>query len=300
MQALKMIFQYVREHWLLVSSAVGAVFAVLTGLPKAVESIDSIKRYLRHVPDAANISQAELALDTNVRFSFHFQHPATWDRKDPENSDGATYTNPEYPQVEVRGWGAYAVVWPTLEEFTRESLRIDCAAQGDKVMKVRSVVDSGRYLVRTTGQDASREKIDGKRATYDMHVRGRKYRAMQQFTQWNNRQVSVRCLAPSYLYPAFEPLFLRVCSSLEVLSEGQSQGVISNRRKAIIHLLRALKPNELVKTEGIYAAMLADHRELTQGLDQAALEDELTKMADDGAIFFERLIGAWTLVDPMR
>ncbi|HET9281604.1 MAG TPA: hypothetical protein VFR24_06545 [Candidatus Angelobacter sp.] len=281
------------------SSIAGSAFAVLTALPKVIESFYSLKRSLRHVPDAATISQTELALDTNVRFHFHFQYPATWDRKDPGNSDGATYTNPQYPQVEIRGWGAYAAVWPTLEEFTSESLRIDHAAKGDKVMKVRSVVDSGRYLLRMTREDPSKEKIDGKRSTYDLYAGGRKYRAMQQFTQWNDRQISVRCLAPPYLYPAFELLFLKICSSLEILSEEKSQESISKRQQAIIQLLSTLKPNELVKTEGVYAAMLMDHRELMQGIDQAALEEELRKMADDGAIFFERLIRAWTLVDPI-
>lgn len=278
----------------------GSIFAVLTALPKAIESIDAVKRYLRHVPDAATISQTELALDTNVRFHFHFQYPATWDRKDPGNSDGATYTNPQYPQVEIRGWGSYAVVWPTLEEFTRESLRIDHVANGDKVMKVRSVVDSGRYLLGMTGKYPSKEKIDGKRATYDMRIEGRKYRVMQQFTLWDNRQISVRCVAPIYLYPAFEMLFLKACSSLEILREGKLPQSISERGKAIIQLLSELKPNEFVKSGNIYAAMLTDHSELMLGIDQAALEEELTKMADDGVIFFERLIGAWTLFDPRR
>jgi len=249
------------------------------------------------------IAQTQLALDTNSRFCFHFEYPATWDRIDPQNLDGSTYTNPEYPAIEVRGWGSYASAWPTLEEWTEKSLRIDNGPTSPNILKVRSLTDSGRYLVTITAKRMSKEKIDGKRAVYDLKISNKKFRAMQQLAQFENRQVSVRCMAPAYMYPSFEGLFLRVCSSLEILSESQSLQAVqtmAKRRQAIVGLLRALPPNQLVKAGGIYAAMLADHPDLMPGIDQHSLEGELTEMANEGTIFYENLVGSWALADPKR
>jgi hypothetical protein len=287
------IVDYIRVHWVLLSSLAAGTVAVFTTAPQFIEAVQKLYRRFRRIPDAVSAAAAELTADVNVRFGFRFDHPSVWDRRDPENSDGATYTNPQYPKVEIRAWGSYAVVWSSLDAWINECLY--SKNRDEKASKIHALVDSGRYLVKATPNGEVREKIDGKRVVYDVTIGSKKYTAMQQFVQVGNRQVGLRCLAPRYLFSSFNPLFLKVCASLEILVESQSAEAIRSRRTAILALLRSLKPNELVKTSGIHAALVSEHREFMEGIDEAGLEEELWKMADEKLVFRDSFVDGWTI-----
>jgi hypothetical protein len=69
--------------------------------------------------------EEDLELETNARFGFSFLYPKNWDRRDPHGNDGNVYTHPKDRGVEMRAWGNYAVVSPSLDEWVKWTLDIE-------------------------------------------------------------------------------------------------------------------------------------------------------------------------------
>lgn len=166
------------------------------------------------------LSNQDLETEINTRFGFSFSYPKTWDRADPANADGNSYFDPKEPGVSLTAWGGFAVVSPTLDDYVSFSLHQAERHSGFKLLLDR---ESGRMLVGWdtlgSGSTETREQIQGRRIVYEVNDSSKRYTIMQVFTQVDSVQFSLRCRAPSSLYPAYQDLFLRLVSSLRVLSK---------------------------------------------------------------------------------
>ncbi len=161
-----------------------------------------------------------LGLEINARFGFSFLYPKTWDRRDSENSDGNIYVHPKDERVEMRAWGGYGVVSPSLEEWVSWTLGHEAERPGYRLLMNR---DSGRHVHYFTENDSevveSRDQIRGRRVMYEIERDGRPITTMQVFTQFEDTQFAIRCQAPSPDFSRFEDLFITLGQSLRVLGE---------------------------------------------------------------------------------
>ena len=87
--------------------------------------------------------QEDLELETNSRFGFSFLYPKNWDRRDPHGSDGNIYTHPKDSGIEMRAWGGYAVVSPTLENWFSRTMELETQKSGFRILRE---TESGRHV----------------------------------------------------------------------------------------------------------------------------------------------------------
>jgi hypothetical protein len=208
------LLTWAATYWKWLLSAAAGFYVLIVQGREIFPVCARLYRRVRGVPESPYSAHAGgFGTDVNPRFGFKFAYPSKWDRSDPDNCDGSLYVHPTYGSVEVRAWGAWPVVWPTLEEWVANTLDPHSEAGIQAVRKV----DSGKYHTRQVGKHVGRRKVPGVRAVYDLKAGKKKYRVMQLFVQGDGPQVGVRCVAPKHLYRGFEPLFLHVCDSLELI-----------------------------------------------------------------------------------
>jgi hypothetical protein len=161
-----------------------------------------------------------LGLEINPRFGFSFLYPKEWDRRDPDNNDGNVYVHPTDERIEMRAWGGYAVVSPSLEDWVQWTLGHEAQRPGYRLLMDRA---SGRHVHYFTeskeGVVECRMQIDGRRVVYDGGEGGGSTTTMQVFTQFESSQFAIRCKAPVSEFSRYEHLFLTVGQSLRVLGE---------------------------------------------------------------------------------
>jgi hypothetical protein len=208
------LLAWAATHWKSLSAGFAATSILILRGREIFGICAGVYRKARGVPESPyRVRPDDFGSDLNPRFGFKFAYPKKWDRSDPENSDGSTYIHPTYASVEVRAWGTYPVVWPTIEEGIANTL----APRSGEAIRVIRRADSGKYYIAQVGEQVVRQKVPGVRAVYDLKPDKKWYRVMQLFVQCDGPQVGVRCLAPRHLYRSFEPLFLHVCDSLELI-----------------------------------------------------------------------------------
>ena len=289
------LFHWTTSYWTWLASAVAALSALILKGPELLKSCTLLYRRLRQLPESPYVASPEdFGVDHNPRFGFRFAYPKKWDRSDPENSDGSAYVNPTYPSVEVRAWGSYPVVWPTLDEWISNTVGPSAGHPRESITVLRKA-DSGKYCIRQVNGRILREKVPGVRVVYDCKQGRTRYRVMQLFVQSDGPQVGVRCQAPKHLYGSFEQVFLHVCDNLELVetSSRLSMDTRQRRRLAILQMLRTLRPTEYVKTAGIYAGLQREHPELVSDLTLEELEWELLELKQSGLIRYDSFARGW-------
>lgn len=183
------------------------------------EALRQMGKSMGELPSNGFLSLSDhLELEINSRFGFSFLYPKTWDRRDPHNNDGNVYVHPTDARTEIRAWGCYAVVSPTLEDWVGWTLRQETHRLGYRVITDR---ESGRYVhyFQGNGAKVSREQIRGRRVLYEVAEDGIALTIMQIFAQFSNSQFAIRCQTPSSIFFRYELLFLTVGQSLRVIGE---------------------------------------------------------------------------------
>lgn len=103
-------------------------------------------------------ANADLETKTNARYGFSFQYPVGWVRKDPDNSDGYTFVDPNNPLVVIRAYGSLMVPPNSLEEEVQEREQYIEKDGGRVLMSMYS--GSEVYHVAQSGK-LSREDAEG-------------------------------------------------------------------------------------------------------------------------------------------
>jgi hypothetical protein len=174
--------------------------------------------------------QEDLELESNSRFGFSFLYPKNWDRQDPHGSDGNIYTHPKDSRIEVRAWGGYAAVYPTLDRWVSSTIDIEGEKPGFQILRN---IESGQHVdyERQTekGPVKARDQIAGRRIVYEYNEGSEEFTATQVFTQLAGTQFAIRCQAPSGSYPAYEDLFIVLGQSLRVAGEHPSARIESRQ-----------------------------------------------------------------------
>jgi hypothetical protein len=200
------------------------IVLVVIGLSSFTNALRDIKSFIIDVFGAPTQHQTvaiqELDTEVNSRFGFSFSYPHTWDRSDPANADGNSYTDPKDQRVSFSAWGGFAVVTQNLDDFASFTLR---SAETQPGFRLILNQESGRHLIGwdTVGTTfiETRQPIEGRRIVYEIRESAERYTVMQVFTQVDDIQFSLQCRAPSSLFSAYEDLFLTLSSSLRVLSK---------------------------------------------------------------------------------
>lgn len=120
--------------------------------------------------------------------------PARLVRETSGSTDGHVVTHPAIREVEIRGWGGHAVVWPTPEEW------------------IATTTKNGARVISKSEVDLALHSDPGKVSR----------RVVQVFAQVGRRQVGLRCSAPKKFFVRLEPVFLTACNSL-VLFRGADE-----------------------------------------------------------------------------
>ncbi len=283
---------WIYAHWLPAYSILVTLIALIPQAPKYIDAVQDLYRRARNIPSLASVEAIELVTDSNPRFAFQFDHPKIWDRMDPSNSDGSSYSHPKYPNVRISVWGGYNILDETLDNWVTKAMslhKLDWAIE--KNLKQRLIVDSGKILLEEKLNVTCRTNLNGKRVVYDVKIDNRKYRAMQIFVQVDNRQLGIRCIAPTYLFESFEFLFLKVCNSLIALNESQRPA----RMNAVLEMLRELNTNECAPTAGLYAGLMQKNPNLLKGMDESEFEAELHS---DNRFYLDLIARGWSCYSP--
>jgi len=214
---MPLLVDWIRTHWGLLATAAATVSALIVKGPALLEGWGRVYRRLRCAPETPPcVSPDVFAEDYNERFGFKFAHPKDWDRFDPANCDGSTYTHPTFPSVRISAWGEIPI-----EDLIGTSGAPDRSAvnatptegEGQDVVRV----DSGRYETLNTGGGLVRARVPGTRSVFDLKENGKKLRVMNLCVEsLQGTRIHIRCVSPKYLFASFEPTFLVVCSSLEL------------------------------------------------------------------------------------
>jgi hypothetical protein len=161
-----------------------------------------------------------LVLEINPRFGFSFLYPKEWDRRDPPNNDGNVYVHPTDERIEMRAWGGYAVVSPSLEDWVQWTMRLEAERPGYRLVLDR---ESGRHVHYFTERNdrvvECRAQIPGRRVVYEVEENGIRMTRMRMFAQFDSSQFAIRCQAPTSEFLHYELLFVTLGQSLRVLGE---------------------------------------------------------------------------------
>jgi len=185
--------------------------ALAGAIPKYIELAGRAFRYVR-AGTAARVDRYipghdEWTMVANPRYGFAFSYPRAWLRETSGSTDGHVVTHPAIREVEIRGWGGHAVVWPTPEEWIATT-----AKNGARVIS-KSEVDLALH-----SDPGKVSRVEGDRLVFDEGDN----RVVQVFAQVGRRQVGLRCSAPKKFFVRLEPVFLTACNSL-VLFRGADE-----------------------------------------------------------------------------
>jgi hypothetical protein len=162
--------------------------------------------------------------EINPRFGFSFLYPTLWDRHDPGNSDGNWYTHPNDARIEMRAWGNFGDEDALPGEVTRQ---VELLAN-EKSFRVVHNTYSGKHVVdyveTEQGIMTTREQIEGYRIVYEFEGNGELTTVIRLIVQYRNAQFSVRCQAPSSLYPTYEQIFLKLVHGIHVIGPNAAPG----------------------------------------------------------------------------
>lgn len=160
----------------------------------------------------------QLERTSNPRFGFSFLHPVVWDRHDPTNGDGNTFSHPKDPRIEIRAWGGYAVLCPEFDDRVAQSIEW-CSEEVD--FELLADVYSGGCMIDFIAchGDTFEEvctPIEGRRIVYRSE-KGGNLTCMRIFLQMNDTQFGLQCQAPTEIFDLYEDLFLTISKGMYVL-----------------------------------------------------------------------------------
>lgn len=214
------VVSWLRNNWFF--ALIGLILGAIVWLARASNAIRDIisnwRSITKSTQEPIKFNPEDLERETNPRFGFSFLYSKTWDREDPMNANGNTFVDPKNPEVRMSTWGAYGVVWPTLEELVSEILKDAGHKPGYRLIRN---VESGRHMIAWQEREGTlvefRRQIEGRRLQYQ-YIEGRKRKTVVEvLTEVEDKQFGVCCEAPSHLYPAYEDLFLALLAGLRVL-----------------------------------------------------------------------------------
>lgn len=171
------------------------------------------------------VAGIDLDRDQNSRFGYSFAYPKQWSRRDPENADGNAYVEPrdDNKLVQMLVWAShyYSSLGETIQSETSTIREL-------KDAKVLQSLESGLHLWHWTGKGEdvvmTRQQIPGQRLKYEYTDEGDTRRTvLAVLTYFGNREIGIRCEAPTELYFVYEPLFNKLVAELRVL-QGSSLG----------------------------------------------------------------------------
>lgn len=169
-------------------------------------------------PPIQDTIHGELERTSNPRFGFSFLHPRVWDRKDPTNGDGNTFTHPKERDIEILAWGGYAVVSPEFDDWVEQVIEWESEKPG--FVLVTNVASGGEMIDFVEGAGGSYEKvrtqIEGRRIVFRTGEGGH-LTQMRMFLQLADTQVSLACQAPTNIFEQYEDLFLKISKEIYVL-----------------------------------------------------------------------------------
>jgi hypothetical protein len=192
---------------------------------KRVAEAEALAHLGKPVAQSASVAILEsvhgrLERESNPRFGFSFMYPTVWDRQDPDNGDGNTYRHPQNAQIELRVWGAYAVLAPDLDAWVEHTIGYLQAEAGfcllTKVPSELHLVDWKHHgwngaIVET------RQQVEGYRMVHQAYQDCQPFTVMQTFAQVGDTQITQRCQAPAAIYGRYEELFLVTSKELRML-----------------------------------------------------------------------------------
>ncbi len=190
---------------------------------EAEATLLEIYRVMERRPEPASDFLLELPSElkriVNPRFGFSFLAPENWDRCEPQNGDGCSFSHPDDPRIEIRGWAGHDVL----------DLDIDSS--------VESFMDYQRkqgYFELISSSDATRSVMninvaepDGPPAQIAVKATRIIYRAgtvscLHVKTRVGGTDFDLRCQAPFDRFVEFRELFVLVSNSLRVLGPTMS------------------------------------------------------------------------------
>jgi hypothetical protein len=216
------MFHWLNAYWGLVASIAAAAFALIMKGTELLDACVRLYRRFRGIPEVpASVSPEAFGVDLNARYGFRFAFPKTWDRSDPTNSDGSSYSHPKYPSVRISAWGEIPIEYLTDGRCTSDAPYAAGARRGRAPASIISV-PSGRYETFNVQGKLVRDRIPGARSVFDTEENGKKYRVMSLSVESvHGVRVHVCCGSPKHLYKSFEPVFVYVCDSLELFPGAQ-------------------------------------------------------------------------------
>ena len=114
------MFHWLNTYWGLLASIAAAVFALVMKGSELLDACVRLYHRVRGIPDVpASVSPEAFGVDCNTRYGFKFAFPKTWDRSDPINSDGSSYSHPKYDSVRISAWGGIPIEYLTGGRCTR-------------------------------------------------------------------------------------------------------------------------------------------------------------------------------------
>jgi hypothetical protein len=190
---------------------------------EAETALSEIYRVMERRAEPASDFLLELPSDlkrvVNPRFGFSFLAPENWERWEPQNNDGCSFSHPDEPRIEIRSWAGYAVLDLDIDS-TVEAFMDYQRKQG--YFELISTTDATRSVM-----NINMEQPDGPPTQIAVKATRIVYRAgtfscLHVKTRVGGTDFDLRCQAPFDRFLEFRELFVLVSHSLLVLGPTMS------------------------------------------------------------------------------
>jgi hypothetical protein len=141
--------------------------------------IQIVDHFSHHQPPPILFSSDQLSRIVNSRYGFVFSYPSTWNRADPANSDGYTFSNPDRSAVSFAAYGSHGYLVrdtsPTAGFFTEQAFnlrkQVDFELADNAKLpkyKLHQSVEAGMLLLpNASSSDTDGTAIPGWRLFYE-------------------------------------------------------------------------------------------------------------------------------------
>jgi hypothetical protein len=198
--------------------AIGIVLGRLTDIIKFIDSIIGLSQRRTKSTDIYKIENTNLMKTSNPRFGFSFVEPRTWDRSDPLNGDGNSYSHPTKTNVSYSVSGMYDVFD---DGDTYASVKRKLVVLKEK-KKFRLLVDRqcGSYQIDYPNKTSiNLEQISAWRLKYQYKESGNNITVIEFICNYKGVCFTVQGKANSKDFEKYEDFFIFLISEFKILGE---------------------------------------------------------------------------------
>jgi hypothetical protein len=179
-----------------------------------LEVFNVIKRNPKSASDFLLELPSEFRRIVIPRFGFSFLAPEGWKRWDPQNGDGAAFSHPDDPHVEIRSWAGYAILDPDIDSSVERFMDYE---RKEGYFELISLSGTSRSITNLStdlpGGPPTQTAVKAIRMVY----RANHFSCLHVKTRVGDTEFDIRCQAPSERFPEFRDLFILASNSLRVL-----------------------------------------------------------------------------------